>query len=133
MLPRPSAPASLITLCALSGVAGAADYSKTVWGLVSGQVKVPAQMETNVMGELVMRLWARPPGVPADALMFIYTPKVSTNHWALMLVNPDGKAGEFVGARNLAFLKAARSRDGQSANLYQLADGMFKGLYLMDT
>ncbi len=133
MLPvmRRAVPACALSLLALTGASQAADYSKAVWSVASGQSGQTPLMDTNVMGEMVMRAWVTPRGVPVQGLMFIYMPKLSTNHWAVMLVEPQGQPGEFFGARSLKFVRAAK-KDGQTANLYTLGDGMFKGLYLMD-
>ncbi len=120
-----------LSLLTLTGASQAADYSKAVWSIASGQSGQTPLMDTNVMGEMVMRAWVAPRGVPVQGLMFIYMPKLSTNHWAVMLVEPQGQPGEFFGARSLKFVRAAK-RDGQTANLYTLGDGMFRGLYLMD-
>ncbi len=120
-----------LSLLTLTGASQAADYSKTVWSIASGQSGQTPLMDTNVMGEMVMRIWALPPGVPVKTLSFIYMPKRSTNHWALTLLEPRGQPGEFFGVRTLNFIRTVK-KDGQTVQLYTLGDGMFKGLYLMD-
>ncbi|MBZ9714652.1 hypothetical protein [Deinococcus multiflagellatus] len=119
------------TALGAAGLAQAADYSKTMWSYATGQAKTKPVIDSRMGTELIMQMWAQPAGVPTEALMFMYMPKRSPEHWAILLVNPKGKAGEFVGARQLIFLKAAK-KDGEVMNMYRLGDGMFKNLYLME-
>lgn len=118
----------------LSGHAAAADYSKVMWAYATGQSRVTPAMDSRLMGEVVMQIWVKPPGVPVEGLMFLYMPKRSQAHWALMAVNPTAPARELFGAKTVTSLgrQADLKRPELVWNVYRLEDGTFKSLYYMD-
>lgn len=125
--------AALLAL-SLVGTAGAADYSKALWSYVTAQGVPKPLMDSRLMGELVMRMWARPQGLPVESVITMYMPTLSPKHWTVMVSNPSVTAGELVGARQLKFLGVVPSTKSPSEkmNLFQLGDGLFKGLYVME-
>lgn len=125
----------LVGLLMLSGSASAAaDYSRTLWSFVLGQASTPPLVDSRIMGDIVMRMWVKPPSVPAESVFVLYMPGLSQAHWAVMLVSPRGRAGEFVGAASLTFVKTMVSpkKPSEKMNLYRLGDGMFRGLYVSE-
>lgn len=124
-------PALTLTLL---GTASAADYSRVVWSYATGQSKVKPMMDSRMMDQLVMQVWTQPPGVPAEGLMFMYMPKLSQAHWALMVLNPAVPARDLFGAQSTRFVGSQKDpkRPELTWKVYRLADGTFKNLTYLD-
>ncbi|PNY82535.1 hypothetical protein [Deinococcus koreensis] len=127
-------PHFLVPALALLGSASAADYSKTLWSYVTGSVKATPLMESRVMGQIVIKIWAMPPGLPVEGIEVIYMPKVNQAHWAVKVTNPQVKANVMLGAQQLTFVKIMTDpkRTDQKMNVFRVGDGMFRNMYLAE-
>lgn len=124
-----------LTVAACAAQASAANYAPVLWNYVQGKAPTKPLLDSSVQGnDVVMRMWMSPRDVPAEGIMTIYLPQLSTNHWMVALVNPKGTVGTFVGSGNLKFVKVLTSqkRPGQKMNLYEIYGGMFDGLYAVE-
>ncbi|MFC4639481.1 hypothetical protein [Deinococcus hohokamensis] len=123
-----------LVVLAAGGQAAAADYSKAVWAFVLGQAPTRPLMDSRLGDDMVLRLWQAPTSLPARGVFVVYMPGLSQAHWAVMLMDPQGRVGDFVGATRLTFVKTVPNpkKPAEKMNLSRLGDGMFKGLYVME-
>lgn len=125
----------LLTLTALGLGSGAcaADLSKTVWDYISGTSRVQPMMQAAKEGR-VQKVWLTPLELQAAVALFMYEPKLSTNHWMFVLAGPQLPAEDYLGTKTWS--KADTLRDAKDPNFAlrfnRLQGGMFSGLYMAD-
>ncbi len=125
----------IVTLSALSLISGAqaADLSKTVWAYISGTSRVQPMMQSNKEG-MVQKMWLTPTELQAAFGLFMYAPKLSTNHWMFVLAGPQLPAADYLGTAKWS--KADVIRDAKDPKFVlhfnRLQGGMFNGLYMVD-
>lgn len=124
-----------LTVAACTAQASAANYAPVLWNYVQGKTPTKPFMDSSIQGnDVIMRMWMTPRDVPADGVMTVYLPKLSTNHWMVALINPKGAVGTLVGSGNLKFVKVVTSqkRPNQKMNMYEIYGGLFDGLFVLE-
>ncbi|GAA5503202.1 hypothetical protein Dxin01_02957 [Deinococcus xinjiangensis] len=86
----------LLAALGLFSQASAADLSKTVWSFIAGSSRQQPMMQSNKDGT-VSKMWMLPEGLQSAMALFIYAPKYSTNHWALLLGGSQLPAADYFG------------------------------------